>query len=302
MSERLMHLSTPALITAIEANLFQHLVILGRWHQADLHDNPEMVWFFTNIPSPALNAVFRTQLAPDDIDGKIDETLTRFKSRRVPMTWWITPSTQPADLAKHLEAHGSIHAGDLLGMAVDLLALNEDLPTPAGLTIEHVGDVETLKKFIHAWTIGFQCPDFVGNALFDIFSSEGLGQHLPFRHYVGLLKGEPVATSSLLLAAGVAGLYNVVTLPDARRQGIGTALTLASLREARAMGYRVGVAVSTKMAVGMYSQLGCKEYCKVSTFIYKCKTNQRRITAHLGKCRRYASALCKCVKRLLLQP
>ena len=59
--------------------------------------------------------------------------------------------------------------------------------------------------------------------------------------YLGLQNGQPVATSQIILEAGVAGVYNVAPIPKKRRQGIGGMITLLPLLEARARGYRVGI-------------------------------------------------------------
>ena len=70
------------------------------------------------------------------------------------------------------------------------------------------------------------------------------------------------------LGAGVAGLSSVATVPEARRQGIGTAVTLHLLEQARAMGYRIGVLFSSDMAVGVYRKLGFREYRKGSFYVW----------------------------------
>jgi GNAT superfamily N-acetyltransferase len=265
MSAILKDLSAPALVAAIWANLFEWYRYLGTSPKAEFYDGPELTWVLTGIPMSFLNCVLPIQAEPDNVDAIIERTVAQFRSRGVTeFTWWTEPGTQPTDLGKHLMDHGLTYTDGGPGMAVDLLGLNEDLPTPTGLTTERVEDTEALRKWVYAANIGFELPETSVNTCFDLFT--GLGFDLPLRNYLGILNGEPVATSQLFLGAGVAGIYWVATIPEARRQGIGAAITLAPLREARAHGYRVAILHSSPMGLGVYPRLGFQEYCKMSCY------------------------------------
>ncbi len=270
MGQILKDFSAPVLARAIEANVNgQFPLLFAHLPQIEVHDEADMLWIVSNIAHSYLNCVLRAQLAPDDIDSRIEATLAHFKSRGLPMRWRVGPTTQPADLGKHLTAHGLTCRGDTIGMAADLLALSEDLVPPSGLTIRRVSDRSALQKWVHSVAVSFEHPASVGDILFEVHAHPGFGQHLAWRLYLGLLEGEPVAASRLFLAAGVAGISPVATVPEARRRGIGTAMTLAALREAHGMGYRIGVLHAAPGGLGIYRRLGFKEYCRFGSYLWE---------------------------------
>ena len=151
---------------------------------------------------------------------------------------------------------------------MDLRALPADTPAPAELTIEQVDTEDTLKLWGQIFGAGFGFPDFIADAFYNFIASQGLAADQPLRNYIGRLNGEAVGISSLFLGAGVAGIYNVATLPSAQRQGIGSAMTLYPLHEARLMGYRAAILQSSEAGVGVYRKLGFQEYCQLEQYMW----------------------------------
>jgi hypothetical protein len=148
--------SADAMRDAIERNLCAFYQHARRLPSAAFHDDARCTWFGLERPVEFFNAILRAPFAPDDIDSQIDAVLESFRARRVPVRWWIGPSTQPANLSKYLERHGLVPVEDPPGMAADLHALNEDIPSPAGLVVRRVEDAETLGQFIAAYTRIFE--------------------------------------------------------------------------------------------------------------------------------------------------
>jgi GNAT superfamily N-acetyltransferase len=115
--------------------------------------------------------------------------------------------------------------------------------------------------------VGFEMPQFAVEGLFEVLSALGLTEESPWRNYVGRLDGEAVTTASLAFVAGVAGIYNVATLPKVRRRGLGTAMTIAALREARELGYRIGILQSSAVGTSIYRRLGFEQYSSYSVYV-----------------------------------
>ena len=125
-----LHDPSPAeLVAAIEANMAEFWKCFGRLPGAELHDEPDLLWFATGVPDGSLNGVIHSQFTDDDAASRIDETLEYFERRRLPMQWWVGPSSRPADLGELLEARGlASRPWRPPGMAVDL----DVLPEPGG--------------------------------------------------------------------------------------------------------------------------------------------------------------------------
>jgi GNAT superfamily N-acetyltransferase len=269
MTEIVEEPSSAGLLAALETNMVEFYMAWGRTPQGELWEDSDLIRVITGLPFALLNGIFRARLAPGTVDATIEATIAYLASRRVPALWWTGPGTQPPELGRHLEGHGFVDAGDVPGMAVDLLALQEDHPRPPGLTIERVEDVETLRTWARVAWVGTGFPETNQDEFADLEIGCGMAPHRSRYRYLGFQNGVPVATSAMVLHAGVAGIFAVATLPQARRQGLGTALTLAPLRDARQMGYRVGTLQASKMGFPVYRQLGFREMCKLGNHLWK---------------------------------
>jgi len=145
---------------------------------------------------------------------------------------------------------------------------DEHLSLPSNLTIERVSDGEMLKTWLRIMTVGSKIPEEGLTLLLDVVTNHGFRDDAAVHYYLGRLGSQPVATSLLYLGGGVAGIYNVATLPGVRRQGIGRALTVAPLLEASAWGYRIGTLQSTPMGLNLYRRLGFREYCTFHAYFW----------------------------------
>lgn len=262
MDTMVQDLSATAVVPALEANMAAFWAGYGRAPGAELHEGDDLLRVITGASEALFNGVFRARLSPDAVDGAIGKTLARVASRRVPMFWWVGPSTRPVDLGAHLERCGFTHAGNSPAMAMALHTLPEQLSRIPGLVVKPVEDLDELRRWARVAAIGTGFPERFHDELVELEVGVGLGPRgRLYARYVGYQDGEAVGTSALLLHAGVAGIFAVATIPRARGRGIGTALTLGPLLEARRRGYRVGTLQATPMGFPVYRRLGFREVC-----------------------------------------
>ncbi len=257
-----------SLVQAIEVNEFERFAYFSRLPGGELHRDSRLTWFLTGMPYLLFNGVLNACLPADDLDQHIAHALAPFAARKLPMFWMTGPSTQPHDLGRRLLAAGLSDPGELVGMAADLSTVCEGWPAPPDVVIERVRDIPTLERWVATFSAGFGYSPDVGQSFFAIFAGLGLEDQSPLAHYLGLVAGEPAATASVFLGAGVAGIYSITTIPTRRRQGIGAAMTLAPLCDARSRGYHIGILHAEPAGLSLYRRLGFREYCTLHPYLW----------------------------------
>ena len=268
MSIILKDISPSKIIRAMEENLCSWIPVLGKLGESYI-DNPVGVKrSITDIPISVFNSVMDARLSTQNVDVAIQTITADARKWNVPILWWVCPSTQPKDLGRCLKKNGFVLDEKSPGMAVELATLNDKIPAPPGFSVQLAEDRDAWKNWSRTIAAGFEAPasaDYVVKGWFDFLNKAKPKSMLA---YIGWLEEKPVATSLLFLAAGVAGIYAVSTIPEARRKGIGSFITQYPLLQARSDGYKIGVLQSSEMGTGVYRSMGFQEYCDIVSYLW----------------------------------
>ena len=261
-------LSPDAVVTALEDNAVESIRTWSAWSELELHEEPELLWTLTDIPFPFFNCVVRPRLSPDTVDAAIVASRSRAAKRCVPLSWWLGPAPSPSDVETRLGDAGFEKTDELIGMGVDLRRLAAPPPSPAGLTIEEVTDRKLFRRWCFLLGPIFDFPPQALTAWHRCYEAVGYGPDAPWRHFIALLDGVPVATASLFLGAGVASIANVGTAADLRGRGLGRIISAHPLTLARDAGYHLGTLWASKMGAPMYRRLGFRPFCLGPVYLW----------------------------------
>ena len=239
---------------AVDTNAWGWLDVLALQPGAEVHDG----WVITDVPFSLCNSVVMPRFDAAGADERIDAILAAGRARGVPQLWWTGESCTPGDLVERLEERGVVH--DLEPMPAMTLAVDrlpDEAPAPSGLRVEPVIDAAGLAAFAEPFGSAFGFPP-AGLAsvvaAFADFAASGTRDEV--HHWVGFEGDRPVAAASVLVRDGIAGLYNVATVSDARGRGYGAALSVAALRGGAAAGAHTAVLHASPGGLPIYERLG----------------------------------------------
>jgi GNAT superfamily N-acetyltransferase len=261
------HVMDDALVDAIE----RHQRELGeRWTRVQggvVVDRPEMLLTIVGEPVPWVNGVRAARFQPDQVDRAIEEAIGRFEEHGVPGMWWVGPSTRPPDLGAALERHGFRPETLLPWFAAPVDAI-ADGPIPDELAPAQVDGSERQAQWLQAMTAGFGMSEAGRRTMTRLADAVGFGEEHGWLRFVGHVDGRVAVSSGLMLAGGLAGVYNVATAPDLRRRGYAAGMVRFALRRARELGYEVAALSANPPAAPAYERMGFRVVCHVREYLW----------------------------------
>lgn len=260
-----MTLAPEAACAAVERDFAGVWWLLAEGSRAELHESDGLRWYHTGRDDPYANAVVVTELEGADADAAIDAVLAELRSRGATFTWWHMPGASPPDLGERLAARGLVPDRPWRGMAMAIEQVDEPFSVE-GLAINRVTNEAEFDTFLEVFAPILSSSDAFTAFFRDAARGIGFGADAPAVHLLGLLDGAPVATTTVLTAAGAAGIYNVTTREAARGRGIGASMTSAAVALGRQRGMSIATLQASDMGRPVYERLGFGPACDLIPF------------------------------------
>ena len=253
-------------IKLIENNIGSFLALWKDFEGAEFSEGNNGTRIVTGLPFSHMNSVVKAKYA-GNIKEEIQKTIEPFIEKKVPVLWWIGPSSKPNNLGTYLEEFEFRLGDSPPGMHMDLNDLDQNYQFPPELRIEEVKETEQLEEWVDVFIAGLGIP--VDRRESFLESEKFLLTQENYISFIGYWKNEPVATTALLLDNNVAGLYLIITKPEYRGKKIGSAMTVNALRHAQNIGYKEVILQSSAMGYNIYRRIGFEEYCKFQWYYRK---------------------------------
>lgn len=209
-----------------------------------------------------LNEVLLAQLAPEDADRVIEETIAEYAAHGLATKWYVGPTSRPEDLGERLTRRGFESWGvRAMGMGTEA----PSAPPPAVEVIE-VGDAELpgyLDTSLRGWSMGEDQRQLEH----DSHARELAKRPRTAHFFLARIASQPVGTGGLFRRDGFGYLVGGQVLESARGQKVYRALISARLAwlRARGEGYAVTLAREATSApllehLGFETLFRCKCY------------------------------------------
>jgi len=201
---------------------FWHNLILAFPSATDLKG--AVVIYYPEVPFFVLNHAADINVNEDDAENLLNRVTEYFKSRRFPFVCFrISPLTRPRSFTSLLESHGFERKAEHSIMMFKGEGMEDKLNPEVKVKEISESEIDVYNKLLIA---SFEMP-VEWKKGWDKFILEFMRKGA--RCYLAYMDGRPVGTSAMLSLGKTGGIFNVGTLKEHRRRGIGTTLTVHAL-------------------------------------------------------------------------
>jgi hypothetical protein len=254
--------SPEAIIEAIEENMVEASVSLGRTEEGVVFRGADVTWVYTGYP--ALSRVLRARFTHDEAEDRIAEISECFRQWDAPVLWVVGPSSWPPNLPELLSGSGFGSSEFWTGMAVDLNAVPKTLPTAAIGRIEAVAEKEAMQTW--ATVTNESWAGEGDDTAVEIFAPENAGGDPRCRYYLAYQNDKPVARAMSYTRGEIVGLYWIAAAKECRDVGFEAAIAQRALADAQNSGARIGVMPSHDGIGTLAATLKFTPYCQFKVY------------------------------------
>ena len=161
---------------------------------------------------------------------------------------------------------GLVADDDAVTQAMAMHPLTNSTPFPGptpGFDIQRVTNGAGLDDHRLAVTAGFAADPAVAQAMMDV----PLLERPECAVYVGYFEGQPVTTGLGWWTGRSIGVYNIATVPAARRHGFGAAMTARVVADGATEGCDVAVLQASSMGRPIYERLGFRTSLRYTGYV-----------------------------------
>lgn len=206
-----------------------------------------------SVPIPRFNHVACIRVAPSQRQALVAELGRYFSARSIAHpALLVTPATEPADLGEWLSEQGWTWE------SVPVMAWAEQpLPVTRAVDVTEARPEELGRVFALVQRVFFPSASalYLEVGRRSIWSASEIGM----RHFIAWVDQVPVGAASLFCLGGLAGIYNMCTLPAYRSQGVASALLARLIQEAQEGGMEAIALVPTPAGRRLYERFGFRE-------------------------------------------
>ena len=236
---------------------------------ADLQEGPDLLRVYLPAPSGRFNTIIAKHLAGTELERCAAESTAFFADRAHAYTWVMDAAGAADKAATHevMQRYGLVGFAEPPLMVLPLHRLPQQ-PLPQHLEIVAVTTLTQIEQFIGVFCQGEPGQGLDPATLLPLFAPR-VEPDSTVRSFLGLIGDHPVACATLVPGDGIAGIYEVATVPAARRQGYGAALILRALAYAHRLGLPVSMLQSSSAALSLYRRLGYTEFARSSIYLVR---------------------------------